>query len=94
LPTSTHAFRFREDLVEIGVSKVGDRALILKEIEKYRIASAIANRHEILKTWTEWRFLKARLCHPHVTYKLTNSNIEMVGDSACFGKCVFLVVQS
>ena len=70
----------------MGVKKVGDRALILKEIEKYRIAAAIANRSEVLKVWQEFRWLHVRCCYPAVTYKLTNSNIEIMRDSACFGQ--------
>merc|ERR1740138_1272477 len=75
----------REDLIEMGVTKVGDRCLILKEIERYRVAAAIANRSEVLKTWSEFRFIHLRCCHPDISYKLTNSNIEIVRDSACFG---------
>ena len=69
----------------MGVTKVGDRCLILKEIERYRVAAAIANRSEVLKTWSEFRFIHLRCCHPDISYKLTNSNIEIVRDSACFG---------
>ena len=73
----------KQDLLDIGVTKVGDRLRMLRHMREYKVALEVQQRTKVLLRWLEFRWF----CSPFDTiyYILTPSTIECNSVSGCFG---------